>query len=119
MASEPLDPDEDPVRANRGIIIVVVALGVLLIAGVAGLIYGIVTQMGKPEAPAEIAAPVAPAAPVPRLEPVPPGAAVRGMTAADGVLYLHLVLPDGREVVRAYDRDGTPLFEIDPTAPMP
>lgn len=113
MATEPFDPDQNPVRANRGIVVVVIALGLLLIVGMGGLLYGIVAQVGKPEeGTARAPASLPPTASNPEI-----GQAVRGLTAVADRLYLHIILPDGREVVRAYGEDGRLIYEIDPTTP--
>ena len=99
MSAHDIDPNEHPVRANRGIVSVVIILSILIVLGLGGLVYGMATKagkLGKGDA--------APAA----------GHRVRSMSAAGGTLYLNLVLPDGREVVRAYNSGGTLLYEIEP-----
>lgn len=122
MSEHGIDPNEHPVRANRGIVIVVVTLGILIVLGLGGLVYGIAMKAGKlgedeqpvvGEVEVSSSAPSSPA--LSSSAPSPPaGYTVRSMTAADGTLYLHLILPDGREVVRAYDRTGEQVYEIEP-----
>lgn len=115
MANLDIDPNEHPVRANRGIVIVVVTLGALIVLGLGGLVYGIAMKAGKlgdsePAASLE----VAPEHAVVRSE-LRRGSDVRGlmsMTAAGDRLYLHIRRDDGQEVVRAYDAMGALIYEI-------
>lgn len=117
MAQNDIDPNEHPVRANRGIVIVVATLGVLIVLGLGGLVYGIAMKAGKlgssdsPETSATVPAPI----PTPAPGGAPGG--VLSMTADGGRLYLLIRTEDGRDVVRAYDSTGTLLYEVDPATP--
>lgn len=125
MSSNQIDPNEHPVRANRGIVTIVVVLGILIVLGLGGLVYGIALKAGKlgeSETPPQTVEEAADTTQSGSTQPVVPpmlmqtGTIVRGMTAEDGRLYLHVVLPDGAERVRAYDAEGNLLHEIDPAA---
>lgn len=117
MSSNQIDPNENPVRANRGIVTIVVVLGILIVLGLGGLVYGIAMKAGKlgetnePESTTPQTSEVTP----PPL--VQTGTAVRGMTTGNGRLYVHVVLPDGSERIRVFDAGGTLLHEIDPITP--
>lgn len=111
MANLDIDPNEHPVRANRGIVIVVVTLGVLIVLGLGGLVYGIAMKAGKlgeddPPAMEETVED----RPLPRSEPGVAG--LMSMTADGDRLYLHIRRDDGREVVRAHDASGALIYEL-------
>ncbi|MBO6838263.1 MAG: hypothetical protein RLW87_04205 [Alphaproteobacteria bacterium] len=124
MAQNDFDPNENPVRANRGIVIVVATLGVLIVLGLGGLVYGIAMKAGKlgssdaPQSAQNDAAAPAPAAPMPVPAPsvATSASGIVSMTADAGILYIHIRTDEGRDIVRAYDRQGVMLFEIDPAA---
>lgn len=108
MSDTPNDPNDNPFRANRGILVIVIALGAAIVIGVGALIYGILQKSGKPPEPET-------ATSQPSLS-APSDAVIRGMMAADGILYLHIQDEEGREILRAYDGTGRMMFEIDPRA---
>ncbi len=111
MSDTPNNPDDDPFRANRGILVIVIALGAAIVIGVGALIYGILQKSGK--SPEPETADVQTVMTSPSL-PASPDTAIRGMMAVDGILYLHIQNGKGREILRAYDGTGRMIFEIDP-----
>jgi len=113
MTNDTIDPNEHPIRANKGIVIVVVTLGILIIIGLGGLVYGIALKaqgLGSDEEVPPTA--VIDATPV----DVPSGVIQSVTTNASGRILIEVRDGSGRETVRVYDRDGSFLFEIDPTA---
>ncbi|MEQ8440365.1 MAG: hypothetical protein RIM33_18420 [Alphaproteobacteria bacterium] len=113
MTNDTIDPNEHPIRANKGIVTVVVTLGLLIILGLGGLVYGMAMKaqgLGSEEATSS----TAPAAPQ---IPVADSGAIQSVTnGPSGRILIEMRDADGRETVRVYDRDGAFLFEIDPGA---
>lgn len=109
MPDKTPDLNDHPVRANRGIVSVVVVLGVLIVIGLGGLVYGIAQKAGKlgQSETAEIA---------PVSNPVYDAGQGRlvGMTADAGILYLHIRLGDGRDIIKAYNPDGGLIYQVSP-----
>lgn len=122
MAQNDIDPNEHPVRANRGIVIVVATLGVLIVLGLGGLVYGIAMKAGKlgssDNRDVGVAAPAEPAMSSPSAPSMEMSSdrRVLSMTADGGRLYLLIRAEDGGERVRAYDSTGTLLYEVNPAA---
>ncbi|NMM43138.1 hypothetical protein HH303_01525 [Rhodospirillaceae bacterium KN72] len=115
MSAQPTEPEQHPASNHKALVAVVVFLGVLIVLGLGGLVYGLMTRTGKSEVPQTVTQTIEPAkaANTPALADLP-GRRVVGMTAADGILYLHVLDDDGQERIRAYDSGGGLLFEVDP-----
>ena len=111
MSAQPTEPEQHPASNHKPLVALVVFLGVLIVLGLGGLVYGLMTRTGKSEVPQATTQMVEPAAPV---AVDPSGLRVIGMTAADGILYLHVLDDNGQERIRAYDSGGGLLFEVDP-----
>jgi hypothetical protein len=115
MANTDFDPNEHPIRANRGIVIVVAALGALIVLGVGILIYGVSTQTGKRQAePTELAVEEAPGVSGRTVSASPPlgSVSVLSMTADGGRLYLLVRKSNGESVIRALDATGALIYEV-------
>lgn len=115
MSDQPFEPEENPFRKHRGIVFIVAALGILILLGFAGLVYGIALKASKSEvvetnSTDDDARRIGASAisPVPRIAE---GESVLGMTAGDGNVYVSLRLSDGRIVLRGFDAQGAFLFE--------
>ena len=115
MSKKPFEPTEHPFRRHKGLVILVASLGMLIILGFVGLVYGIAQKASKSNAPETETMPSA--AVPPTIPMVPGGITVLGMTAADGSVYLTLRLVDGSTVLRGYDETGQQLFETPLTSP--
>lgn len=105
------DSNDHPVRANRGIVTVVVILGVLIVLGLGGLVYGIALKAGKlgqPEPEKSETRPVEGAS------SEISGRRIVGMNVDSGRLYLHVMHEDGRELIQVYNSEGKKLFDVIP-----
>ena len=115
MSAQPTEPEQHPASNHKPLVALVVFLGVLIVLGLGGLVYGLMTRTGKsevPQAATQAAEPTA-VSNIPATVDVS-GRHVIGMTAADGILYLHVLDDAGQERIRAYDSGGGLLFEVDP-----
>jgi Family of unknown function (DUF6476) len=74
----------------RGLKVLVVVMGVLIVIGFAALIAGIVGKMSRDRPGASLERPFGAAA-----IDIPPGARIETMTASSNRLILDLALPDG------------------------
>ena len=109
MSDQPFEPNENPFRKHKGIVFVVVTLGILIVLGFAGLVYGIALKASKSTEDAPPA--VSTSQPLPPVPMISGGSSALGMAAGDGNVYLTLRLDDGTTVLRAYDEQGALLFE--------
>ena len=99
----------------------VIGMGVLLVLGIAGLVYAIVTDAGKrpsaEEAPAMGAAPAqmgpAPMGNVPARIDVPAGTDLVAIHPDGGRLYLHLKTADGARILVLDASSGAALGSIE------
>lgn len=113
MDTEPFAPQENPFRKHKGIVAIVVGLGVLIIIGFAALVYGIALKASKPDASKAVAS-------MPENPEIVITAGgentVLAMTAADGIVYITLRLKDGSILLQGFDDQGLPLFSTPMTA---
>jgi hypothetical protein len=88
----------------RGLRLLVIVLGVLLIGGTLALVVAIIVRAPRPsESRPESRLAVPKAAPFDAVLDLPPGAVVQSVQSTGARLALHLVLPDGGQQIVILD----------------